>query len=100
MQHSLRALLLLANTAFMNKLFALRIFSKRVPLAATVEPPPTPVDWEWNALDIARRAAKADDLEHVPSIKGIADIFTRMLEQLQVCFMARWYISVLNLNRE
>ena len=73
----------------MNKLFALRIFSKRVPLATPVEPPST-IDWVWNALDVARRAANADDLEHVPSIKGVADIFTQMLEQLQVCFMVRW----------
>ncbi len=44
-----------------------------------------PDDWVLSALDIARRAAiMADDLEHVPSIKGIADIFTQMLERLQV----------------
>ncbi|KAF8333691.1 hypothetical protein F5887DRAFT_1259629 [Amanita rubescens] len=43
----------------------------------------TPSDWVLSALDIARRAAMADDLEHVPSIKGIADTFTRMLERLQ-----------------
>jgi len=40
--------------------------------------------WIWSALYIARCAAMADDLAHVPSIKGIADIFTQMLERLQV----------------
>jgi hypothetical protein len=44
----------------------------------------TPDDWIWSALDIARRAVMADDLEHIPSIKGIADIFTQILERLQV----------------
>ena len=49
-----------------------------------------PEDWVLGALVIARRAVMADDLEHVPSIKGIADIFTRMLKQLQVSLTSCW----------
>ena len=63
----------IATTTSMNRLFALRIFSQRVPLATRVEPPSTTADWVWNALDIARHAANADDLEHLSAIKGAAD---------------------------
>ncbi len=41
-------------------------------------------DWIWSALDIARNVAMANDLAHIPSIKGIADVFTRMLKRLHV----------------
>ena len=60
--------------ASIGKLIAIRIFSSRS----------APADLVWNALDIARRAAMTDDLAHVPSIAQIANIFTKMLEQLQV----------------
>ena len=67
-----------------EKVRAVRTSSK--PSATSAASGLAPDDWIWNALDIARRAAMADDLEHVPSIKAIADIFTRMLERLQVGF--------------
>ncbi|KAF8340906.1 hypothetical protein F5887DRAFT_919344 [Amanita rubescens] len=43
----------------------------------------SPADWVWSALHIARRAAMADDIAHIPCIQDMANIFTRMLEQLQ-----------------
>jgi hypothetical protein len=64
-----------------DKVRAVRTSSKQDAPSASGS---TPDDWVWSALDIARRAAMADDLEHVPSIKAIAEIFTRMLERLQV----------------
>ncbi|KAF8333687.1 hypothetical protein F5887DRAFT_1259560 [Amanita rubescens] len=67
-----------------SKVRATRTSSKRdTPSATSATSGSAPDDWFWSALDIARRAAMADDLEHVPSIKGIAEIFTRMLERLQ-----------------
>ena len=57
----------------------IRIFSKQSPV------PTSPTDdWVWNALSVARRAAMAEDLAYHPSIPRIANIFTQMLEQLQV----------------
>jgi hypothetical protein len=70
--------------ASISKFIAIRIFSRRSPLTTPLESQSAPVDWVWNALDIARRAAMADDLAHVPSITRIANIFTEMIEQLQV----------------
>ena len=70
---------------FLRKVKAIRISSKRTAPAATAREPTT--DWLRAALDIARRAAMADDLVHVPSIKDIADIFTQMLAQLEVRFI-------------
>jgi hypothetical protein len=68
-----------------DKFLAARTSSHRdTPSATSAASGSAPEDWVWSALDIARRAAMADDLEHVPSIKGIAEIFTRMLEWLQV----------------
>ncbi|KAF8329630.1 hypothetical protein F5887DRAFT_114713 [Amanita rubescens] len=39
-------------------------------------------DWIWSALDTVRNAAMTNNLAHIPSIKDIADVFTRMLERL------------------
>lgn len=65
--------------ASIGKLIAIRIFSSRS----------APADSVWNALDSARRAAMTDDLAHVPSIARIANVFTKMLEQLQVNLLFR-----------
>ncbi|KAF8340905.1 hypothetical protein F5887DRAFT_919343 [Amanita rubescens] len=43
----------------------------------------SPADWVWSALHIARRAAMADDIAHIPCIQDIANIFQGMLKQLQ-----------------
>jgi hypothetical protein len=64
---------------------AVRISSNRNASSATAQE--SSAEWLWSALDIARQAAMSDDLLHVPSITSIAEIFTQMLEQLQVRFI-------------
>ncbi|KAF8332164.1 hypothetical protein F5887DRAFT_1080998 [Amanita rubescens] len=39
-------------------------------------------DWIWSALDTAINAVTTNNLAHIPSVKRIADVFTRMLERL------------------
>lgn len=89
--------------SLLKKLIAIRISSKRsAPSTTPAGSGSTPADqWVWSALDIARLAAMADDLAHVPSIKGSADIFTQMLERLQVSLVGcSACVTVLILERK
>ena len=74
----------------MKRILALRIFPRRTSSATPPGSRSTPTDgkcdWVRSALDIATRMAVADDLAQIPSVKGIAGIFTQMLERLQVSF--------------
>ena len=38
-------------------------------------------------MDVARLAATTDELAHIPSIGNVANIFTQMLQQLQVSYV-------------
>ncbi|KAF8674792.1 hypothetical protein AX14_005249 [Amanita brunnescens Koide BX004] len=61
-----------------DKVKAVRIPSAR-PTGSASSPSD---DWIWTALDTARNAAMTNELARIPSIKAIADVFTRMLECL------------------
>jgi hypothetical protein len=69
----------------LKKLIPIRLFADRSPLASTAAcPQPTPDDWVMHAMDTARLAATAEDLTNNPSIRNVGNVFTQMLQQLQV----------------